>query len=229
MATQVGYPLDSIRVIRNGIDTTRFRPDRREGARRSLGCDPRDVVIGTAGRLVPVKDHATLLNALALLRSQGIRFRAIIAGDGPLRQGLDALAQSTGIADAVEFVGERSDMEDVMAAYDIFALSSTSEGLSNTVMEAMATGLPVVATHVGGTDELVEQGTTGLLVPASDPRAFAGALAELIKGEARRQSMGRAGRERVQRDYSLDRMVRAYEELYLGLSGRPQVVSTCVA
>jgi sugar transferase (PEP-CTERM/EpsH1 system associated) len=229
LSAQVGYPLDSIKVIRNGIDTARFRPDKRDAARHSFGLGPRDVVIGTAGRLVPVKDHATLLNALALLKSQGVAFRAIIAGDGPLRATLAALAGSTGLAHAVDFLGERGDIEDVMAACDVFALSSTSEGLSNTIMEAMATGLPVVATDVGGTEELVEDGRTGLLVPPSDPAAFAAALADLAKDEAKRHSMGLAGRQRMERDYSLDRMIHAYEELYLGLNGRAPAASPCVA
>ncbi|HEX2458408.1 MAG TPA: glycosyltransferase [Vicinamibacterales bacterium] len=235
MSSSVEFPRERIRVIRNGIDTTRFTPARRETARRKLGLRDDDVAVGTAGRLVPVKDQATLLAALARLTSEGVRFRAILAGDGPLQSALADQAHAAGIADRVEFLGARADIEDVLAAYDVFVLSSVSEGLSNTILEAMSTGLPVVATRVGGADELVEHEHTGMLVPAGDPMAMTAAIRRLLENAALRHTMGAAGRRRTEAEFSLTRMIAAYEDMYLELAGmrprsaRHEVMPTCVA
>ena len=224
MASEVGYERDRIHVIRNGIDTARFHPGRRAAARRALGFGDGDAVIGTVGRLVPVKDQATLLDALGQLRATQRPFKAVIAGDGPLRGPLESRAAALGLSDCLTFLGERADVEDVLAAIDVFTLSSVSEGLSNTILEAMATGLPVVATRVGGADELVEDGRTGVLVAARDPEALAAQLGRLV-GDARlRQSMGAAGRVRAEREFSLERMTADYESMYFRIAtGRTPV------
>ena len=146
------------------------------------------------GRLVPVKDQATLLNALARLTSEGVRFRAFLAGDGPLRARSRTRLARPDSRIGSTFLGARADIEDVLAAYDVFVLSSVSEGLSNTILEAMATGLPVVATRVGGADELVDDERTGTLVPAADPMAMTAALRRLLENAALRTQMGAAGR-----------------------------------
>jgi sugar transferase (PEP-CTERM/EpsH1 system associated) len=236
MAERVGYPLERILVIRNGIDTERFHPSLRQAARGRLGLSDADIVISTAGRLVPVKDQATLLRALALVRDRGADVRALIAGDGPLREELTALCSQLGLDERVRFLGARKDVEHVFAASDVFVLSSTSEGLSNTILEAMASGAAVVATRVGGADELVEQDVTGLLVPASAPEAMADALVKLIRDSRTRSAMGAAGRHRASEQFSLARMVAAYESLYRELAGsRPgkrrgmPVEGVCVA
>jgi sugar transferase (PEP-CTERM/EpsH1 system associated) len=222
MSAHVRYPLDRIRVIRNGIDTDRFSPEHRLSARAALGFDTDDVVVGTAGRLVPVKDHATLLRALGSLRSRGRRFKALIAGEGPLREPLLAAAEDEKLTGSVQFLGARDDIERVLAACDVFVLSSVSEGLSNTILEAMASGVAVVATHVGGADELVEDGRTGLLVPPSNPNRLAEAIESLLSDAPRRRAMGLAGRQRARQEFSLERMVAAYEALYSGLVDGPR-------
>ncbi|MGQ0734892.1 MAG: glycosyltransferase [Acidobacteriota bacterium] len=217
MSSEIGFPLDRIRVIRNGVDLDRFRPVHRAAARNMFGLRPEDLVVGTVGRLVPVKDHATLLRALALVRSSGLAFSALVAGAGPLMSDLASLAAALDLAD-VRFLGNRDDVERVLGAFDVFVLSSESEGLSNTIQEAMATALPVVATDVGGAGELVERDRTGLLVPPRSPRALADAIMSLLRDPPLRARMGVAGRERAEALFALDRMVREYERLYLELA-----------
>lgn len=219
MARDLGFPLDRIKVIRNGVDLDRFRPRDRATARAALGLPMHQLVIGTVGRLVPVKDQITLLKALAHLRAGGVTCSAIIAGTGPLRDMLVGQANALGLTD-VSFVGNRDDVERVLPAFDVFVLSSESEGLSNTIQEAMACGLPVVATRVGGADELVDENRSGLLVPRRDPRALAEAIRRLAVDPHCRESMGAAGRQRAEALFGLDRMIREYETMYLNLARR---------
>jgi sugar transferase (PEP-CTERM/EpsH1 system associated) len=219
MSRTTGFPLDRIQVIRNGVDLSRFAALDRAGARRRLGLPSDVVAIGTAGRLVPVKDQALLLEALAQLAGRGLRFIAVIAGDGPLRGELDARAAALGIGDRVQFLGHRPDVEAVYAALDLFVLSSVSEGLSNTILEAMASGLPVVATRVGGADELIEEGTTGFIVPASNAPELAAAIERVVGQPDLLARMGAAGRERALDEFALERMLRDYAHVYCGAAG----------
>lgn len=224
MARRIGFPLDRIHVIRNGVDTVRFNTNHRAGARIALGVQPERLVLGTAGRLVPVKDHATLLRAWALLEARGLAITCVIAGWGELKEELIGLAASLGLKD-MRFLGNRRDIEHVLAALDVFILSSKSEGLSNTIQEAMASGVPVVATHVGGADELVIEGETGLLVPPKHPEALADAIERLLVDPAARARMGEAGRRRAEQEFSLDRMVQAYVQMYIDLAARANLSS----
>jgi sugar transferase (PEP-CTERM/EpsH1 system associated) len=214
----IGFPQQRIQTIRNGVDLARFVGIDREAARRALDL-PMDVaVIATVGRLVPVKDQATLITALSIVRRRLPSALLLIAGDGPLRDALLAHARTLGIENNVRMIGHRPDVETVFSAADVFALSSVSEGLSNTILEAMASGLPVVATRVGGADEMVVEGETGLLVPASSPGELAGALATVLADAGRRSAMGAAGRARVHAEFTLDGMVRRYERLYCDMA-----------
>jgi glycosyltransferase involved in cell wall biosynthesis len=217
MAAQVGFPIDRISTIRNGVDLTRFNRDSRAEGRQHLGLARADLTIGTVGRLVDVKDHASFLSALALLRRRVPNFKAFIAGEGPLREALEHQLQDLGLSDSVHLVGHQGKVERLLSALDIFVLSSKSEGLSNTIQEAMACGVAVVATKVGGADELVLHGETGLLVPAQDPEALAGALEVLGRNAGLRKAMGEAGGLRARREFSVDRMIQQYEDLYLEL------------
>jgi len=214
MSRDVGFPLDRITVIRNGVDLDRFTPLKRGPARAALGIAAADLVIGSVGRLVAVKDQATLLRALAIVRDAGVTFRGVIAGTGPLRAELEGLRGQLGLS-SVELLGNRNDVDTVLATFDVFVLSSVSEGLSNTIQEAMATGVPVVATRVGGADELVQENRTGLLVPSSDPQSMADAILRLARDRAARGAMGAAGRERAEAMFSIRGMMRGYEELYI--------------
>src|SRR6185295_18030000 len=143
-------------------------------------------------------DQRSLINAIALLRQDGVACSLVLVGDGPLRGELRQFAAERGIADHVHFLGERHDVHELIPAFDVFALVSISEGLSNTTMEAMASGIPVVATHVGGADELVIDGSTGRLVPPSNPQALVDALQTLLKDESLRTAFGLAARDRME-------------------------------
>src|SRR5690606_27119634 len=166
--------------ICNGVDTLRFRPaSARQAVAGSPFDDPHAVIVGTVGRLQTGKDQVKLVRAVAVARADGeagARLRLVIAGDGPQRAEVEAEIAASGIGDITWLAGARSDVPELMRALDIFALPSQAEGISNTILEAMASGLPVVATDVGGNAELVAVGESGALVPAQDPHAMAHAL-----------------------------------------------------
>lgn len=217
MAAATGYPQDRIRTIQNGVDCTRFSPLVRPSARAEFGLEAGTLAIGTAGRLVPVKHQANLIDALAMLRDRGVSFVGLIAGDGPLRHELEAQIAERRLTGCVRLLGQRRDIERFFAALDVFVLSSRSEGMSNTILEAMASGAPVVATNVGGAEELVEEGRTGRLVPRENSEALCAALAWMAEREERRRVMGVAARRKAETEFSLERMVRDYQKLYVGL------------
>jgi len=223
MADGTGFPLERITVIRNGVDLSRFQAADRAEARRALGLPVDGIVVGTAARLVPVKDQANLLHAFGRLAAEGVEFTGVIAGDGPLRADLEAQAQALGIQSRVRFLGHVPAVERVYAALDVFVLSSKSEGLSNTILEAMASRVAVVATRVGGADELVEDGANGVLVPPEDTGALADAIGWLVRDGDLRQSMAAEGRRRALTRFTLDRMIRNYANLYWAL-GRTHAV-----
>jgi sugar transferase (PEP-CTERM/EpsH1 system associated) len=220
MSAQVGFPLDRIQTIHNGVDSVRFSPALRASARELFGVAPSDFVVGHVGRLEAVKDQAGLVAALGLLRQRGRPFRALIAGGGSLRGALESQSRSLGLEDQLTFLGARLDVQNVMAAFDTFVLSSTSEGLSNTILEAMASGVPVVATDVGGARELVVPGETGLIVPPADPARLADAIDELGSDLERRARMSRNARDRATTTFGLDTMIRNYEAFYEKLVAR---------
>ena len=225
MAKETGFPRQAITVIRNGVDLSRFGSIDRGAARTRLGLGAEEYAIGTVGRLVPVKDQLSLLRAVAILRARGLTCRVLIAGEGPLEQELKQAAASLGIDDKVHFLGARDDVPAIMAALDVFTLTSRSEGLSNTILEAMASSLPVVATDVGGNVELVVDGLTGVLVPAETPEKTAAALAGLWADVDGRRRMARAARERAESEFSLSGMIRHYESLYTTVADKAKAVA----
>jgi glycosyltransferase involved in cell wall biosynthesis len=172
------------------------------------------------GRLDPVKAQRDLLAALERLAPRHPSLRLEFVGDGPLRDALAAEARERGIADRVRFRGEVARPEDAYAAFDVFALPSLNEGISNTILEAMASGLPVVATRVGGNPELVVEGATGTLVSPENPAELAAAIERYLDDPALRRAHAAAGRERAERDFSIRTMVRRYEDLYASLFDR---------
>ena len=218
MAAETRFPLHRIRVIRNGVDLTRFGAHNRAAARTTLQLESSARVAVAVGRLVPVKDHITLLDAANAMARQGRVFTLLLAGDGPLHPALVERASALGISDRVRFLGHRADIEVVLSAADVFVQSSVSEGLSNTILEAMASALPVVATRVGGADEMVEHGVTGLLVEPSSASALATATGSLLFDAPRARTMGEAGRVRAESEFSLGGMIRRYEALYVRLA-----------
>jgi glycosyltransferase involved in cell wall biosynthesis len=194
-------------VIRNGIDPSLFQPRRHERAAR-----PRVVSVG---RLKAPKDFTTLLDALA--RVQG--YEAVVVGDGPERAMLQARLESLGIGGSVSFEGERDDVPALLSASDCFVLSSSSEGMPISVLEAMAAGLPVVASDVGGVHELVADGVTGTLVPAGEAAALAAALEPLLADDGLRARMGGAGRAAVEERFTVARVRDEHLALYRRLLG----------
>ena len=221
LTERVGIAASRVERICNGVDTLRFQPaSTRQAVAGSPFEDSDLVIVGTVGRLQTVKDQLNLVRAVAIARGQGeagARLRLVIAGDGPQRAEVEAEVAASGIGDITWLAGARSDVPEVMRALDIFALPSQAEGISNTILEAMASGLPVVATDVGGNAELVAAGETGALVPAQDPHAMAQALLRYTADAALRQSHGTAGRQRVERSFSIDNMVERYTRLYQSL------------
>jgi glycosyltransferase involved in cell wall biosynthesis len=177
----------------------------------------------TVARLSPEKDLANLLRAVALVVSKAPEFRLDIAGDGPCRTELQALAAELKLASQVRFLGEVRDIAKLLGQARLFVLPSQTEGISLTILEAMARGLPVLATNVGGTPEIVVSGTSGLLVPPRDPVALAEGILKLWdNGDVARQ-MGLAGRRRVEDHFDIRTMVATYEALYAGSQISPRV------
>jgi L-malate glycosyltransferase len=233
LSREVSFPPERIRTIRNGLDVGRFVAADAAVGRSRLNIGPDDLVIGTVGRLVPVKAQHVLIDALAILREQGLAFKAVLVGGGPLRGELEAQGRARGLADCLHFTGTQPEVEHLVAAFDIFVLSSSSEGLSNVIQEAMAARRPVVATAVGGSDELVCHDETGLLVPPGSPTELASAILRLAQSPELRDRMGRKGQERAREEFGIDRMIREYENVYVGLAAqRPELfnaVETCKA
>lgn len=219
LAEETGVPAGKVVRIMNGVDTERFRPFAdKSAARAALGLPRDSFVIGSVGRLDPVKDYGTLIRAFAAVRGGGSVL--LIAGSGPCRDDLERLAARLGADASVIFPGERDDVPAVLGAMDVFVLPSIAEGMSNTILEAMASGLPVVATRVGGNPELVEDGITGTLFEPGDMEDLARLLNLYERNPALRRQHGEAGCEKAEASFSLSRMVRAYEALYDGaLSG----------
>lgn len=216
----VGIAARRVAQIYNGVDVARFQPAAAGGAPPIPGCpfDPaQHLIVGAVGRLQAEKDPLTLVRAFAQAvqtpAGLGARLRLVLVGDGPLREGVAAEIAALGLQAQVWMAGVRSDVPAVLQGLHAFALPSRAEGISNTILEAMACGLPVLATAVGGNPELVVPGETGLLVPPADPPAMAQALVQLADGP-RAQALGRAGRQRVERHFSLQAMVGAYQHLY---------------
>jgi sugar transferase (PEP-CTERM/EpsH1 system associated) len=217
---QVGVAESKLRLICNGVDVERFRPggrERREAVLPQGFADQDSLLIGSVGRLEAVKDQLTLVRAfkeLCLRRPDNNRLRLVLIGDGSLRGKVEDLVAQEGIQDRVWLAGSREDVPQLLAALDVFVLPSLAEGISNTILEAMACGLPVVATRVGGNEELLLEDETGFLVPRADPQAMAAALLNYVDHAALRVAHGAAARARVEGAFSISRMVSRYLEVY---------------
>ncbi|MBI5329081.1 MAG: TIGR03088 family PEP-CTERM/XrtA system glycosyltransferase [Betaproteobacteria bacterium] len=216
----IGVPPQRVRQIYNGVDGARFHPRAEE--RPDLGRPDffagAECVFGTVGRLAAVKDYPTLVRAFALLCRQHPNpagLRLVLVGDGPQRGQVEAAIHETGLTNAqVWLPGDRKDIADWLRALDVFCLTSLGEGISNTILESMASGLPVVATQVGGTPELIEAGVNGSLIPAGDAQTLAATLAGYALDPERRRREGLAARARIERDFVIERMAAQYAAVY---------------
>jgi len=221
LTDRVGIAPKKIVKIANGVDTKRFAPGDDMSVRHELGVASDAHVIGTVGRLAAVKDQASLVRAFARLAAEHPETILLIVGDGRCRSSLQALAAQSGVAPRVRFLGERGDVPRLLRAMDVFVLPSRAEGMSNTLLEAMASGLPIVATRVGGNSEIVADGVTGFLVERDRPEALAGAIREYLKKPKMRQEPGSLSRERAVRMFALEGMRAAYADVYRQLA-RPR-------
>ncbi len=226
LVDRVGIRPERITTICNGVDTDKFRPV----DRRPAGLLPAHlsgdglVIIGAVGRLQPVKDQQTLLTAFADLVREGgdaaATARLLMVGDGPLRNALEQQAQALGIAHLTCFAGDRTDVAQLLQCMDVFVLPSLAEGISNTILEAMATGLPVIATRVGGNVELVQDGANGALFDPADASTLKRLLAGYLADPLGRRRHGERSRHLAVESFSLKAMVEgyrgAYEQLMVG-------------
>ena len=206
-----------VRVIQNGIDPLPFLGSCRGRIRSRLGVDGGKVVLLCVANFRRAKGHEVLVEVVDRLRRRGVDFHLWLVGDGELRSLIERRVRFLGLSDSVLFFGRRTDIPDILSDSDIFVLSSYWEGMPGAVMEAMASGLPVVATRVGGIPELVRDGETGFLVSPGDPDAFLEPVLRLIMDPGLRYSMGEAGRVRIVKHFSIDEKVRELEEVYESL------------
>jgi sugar transferase (PEP-CTERM/EpsH1 system associated) len=219
LVDSTGIPADRVHRIYNGVDTRRFSPpsDRGNGL-RGVAASNTPVTIGTIGRLEPVKDQTTLARAFTTLmkRRPDLRTRARlkIVGGGSLQVAIEAVLRDGECLESAALTGYRDDVPEQLRAMDIFVLPSLNEGISNTILEAMATGLPVVASAVGGNVELVADGVNGRLVPPADPVRLAEALEAYLDQPELIASHGNEARRRAQSLFALDTMVQEYGRLY---------------
>lgn len=221
-----GYPPGRVVVVPNGRDLSVYGPgEGREPVRRALGLDAAAPVVGVVGRLEAQKGHTYLLDAWPDVRRDFPGARLLVVGDGALRAELEARALGPGLHGSVTFTGFRADVPRVLAALDVLVLPSLYEGMPLTVIEASAMGLPVVATAVDGTPEVVRDGETGRLVPPARPAALADALRALLADPARARAMGRAGRAHVLARFDLDTQVEATARVYRRVAGAPERVA----
>jgi sugar transferase (PEP-CTERM/EpsH1 system associated) len=220
LSSEIQVPQSRITQVYNGVDTTRFQPAPR-GPIPIQGCPfhpAQHWIVGTVGRMQAVKDQVMLarafVHAVELEPAIKDRLRLVMIGDGPLRAQAQAILQDVGVAELAWLPGERSDVADIMRGLHAFALPSLAEGISNTVLEAMASALPVIATDVGGNADLVVQGETGDIIAAADPLAMARRILHLVHEPDQARLKGIAGRQRVESQFSMPAMVRNYQRVY---------------
>ncbi|MDX2253596.1 MAG: TIGR03088 family PEP-CTERM/XrtA system glycosyltransferase [Nitrospira sp.] len=223
LVATVGLPARKVTQVYNGVDTARFHPCR---TRELPGAPPgflssNSLVIGTVGRMQQVKDQITLVRAFTHLVNTVPEARQVVrlimVGDGPLLEESQRILNSEQCASCAWLTGARSNVAEILHAFDVFVLPSLAEGISNTILEAMASGLPVVATRVGGNVELIEEGQTGFLVPAADPVALALVLRRYLDDPQLSARQGAEGRKRAESQFGLDAMVGHYLDMYDGV------------
>ena len=224
-ARQAWISPTKISVVANGVDSKRFAPRLQDklACRAGLRLPENSLLVGTVGRLVPIKDQALLLHAAKILLDRGFDLSMALAGDGSELERLGSLAASLSISSRVYFLGASRKVEDFLNALDVFVLPSVSEGMSNTVLEAMSSGLPVVATRVGGNPELIEDKVSGLLFEVGNIEQLVERLTNLTKNAELRHSLGASARARILAQYRLDGMIDRYRDLYRRLAARRKV------
>lgn len=208
-----GVPAKKVTVIPYGVNLEEFKEGRNSTLRQELGIEDGEKVIGVVARLHRQKGHCYLIEAAEQIVAHHPNVKFVFAGDGELRLELEQLVERKRLTDRFMFLGFRNDVKELLGVFDVFVLPSLYEGLPNVILEAMACGLPVVATAVDGTVELVDHGKTGYLVEPKSPQALAEKISAVL-GDANSRSLGEAGRLRVVQEYSLERQVNNFQNLY---------------
>ncbi len=212
LEAQLGISPSRIRLLANGVDTRRFQPSETETL--PVG---RPVVITSVGSLIPIKGHLDLIEAVKLVAQASGSFVLRIVGEGPLRNRIEQEARTLPSNIRLELLGNRSDIPDILRNTDVFVLASVQEQMSIALLEAMACGVPVVATDVGDNAAVVQDGRSGWVVPRRDPQALADAITRLVKDAGLRQETGKRARLRVEQKYDLDSMADRYADYYRAL------------
>jgi len=215
----IRVPNHKVLQVYNGVDSLRFHPGQPDQAVAACPFSrPAHWLLGTVGRMQAVKDQPTLarafIRALEIAPALKQRLRLVLIGDGPLRAECQQLLTTANVAELAWLPGERSDIPELMRGLDCFVLPSLAEGISNTILEAMASGLPVIATNVGGNADLVTAGITGAIVPSADPEAMAQEIVHLATQSDTAKSMGLAGRSTIEQKFSMEAMVATYQGAY---------------
>jgi glycosyltransferase involved in cell wall biosynthesis len=211
-----------VETLHHGIDVVGVKhgPGSRDVARELLGLGVGTPVLGTVGNLTPQKDHAGLLMAVGRVRQRFPDVTLLVIGTGPLDASLRAIVRDHGLENNVRFLGARTDVAELLPAFDLFVLASRFEGLPIALLEAMASDVACVATRVGGVPEAIEEGRDGRLVPPGDPVALASEIEALLSDPTARQALAATGARRVEQDFSIDRAVRRIEAVYYQVLGR---------
>ena len=208
----IGIHPDKIGVLYNGVDLEKFRARDPTAIRHSLKAGTR-IVVGSVGRLVSVKNYALLIEAVYLLRDR-FALLLVFVGDGPQRKALEALAFQRCLTASVVFLGHRDDVHALIGGMDIFVLPSLNEGMSNTLIEALATGVPCIASRVGGNPEVIGDQQAGLLFESDNASDLADKIASLCANQGLRYELGQRGQVRAQDAFSLSAMIKNYEGMY---------------
>jgi sugar transferase (PEP-CTERM/EpsH1 system associated) len=220
LVNTIGVNKEKVLQIYNGVDQSLFKPGKNSVTdipiNKFLPQEP--IVIGTVGRLAEVKDQATLIRAFSTVLEASLlakqHLRLVIAGNGPMMDQLEMLISELGLGDFVWMAGDRNDIPEILRLLNIFVLPSIGEGRSNTILEAMATGLPIIATNVGGNPELVEDGVNGYLVPPGNPEKLAERIIKLTESSETRSLMGKVSLKKVHEKFNWDSTVENYLSVY---------------
>ncbi len=218
-------PTDNFISIYNGVDLGRFQhKTSSETLKVSLNINSSDPIVGSVGGLRPVKDYQSLLKSFPIVLRKFPKTKFILVGDGPLKKSLKLEVKSLKLENNVLFLGWRTDIPELLAIFDIFALSSKTEGISISILEAMASRLPVIATNVGGNQEVVEDGKTGFLVSQGDFQSLANAIIKLLKDKQLREAMGINSKRRVEEKFSLRTFIDKHIEVYDTLLSHQEIL-----
>jgi len=210
------FPKDKIKVVYNGIDDARYLLPQDPNIKDSLGISEKAYILGTVARLDPIKNQKMMIKALNIVRQKYPETFLIIVGDGPERKNLEQFTEELGLSSHVIFTGFREDTHLFYKIMNIFLLTSFSEGTAMTLLEAMATGLPCIATAVGGNPEIVKEGETGFLIPSDDENILAEKIIALLADENMIERMGKSGRRRFEENFTVEKMVCSYQSMYEG-------------